>query len=99
VVPGQPRLRQIGQQHAQRVLRPHLRVAVGAHHAQRRRGGHGGTHQAEQEVESVWAGPLQIVEHQQRARRPRHVGQEPPHGYEEQAPFLPRRQRYRRQRR
>jgi hypothetical protein len=96
MVPGLPRLRQIGQQQAQRVRRPYLRVAVGAHDPKQARSlcaGEGGAHQRGQQVEGVRARPLQIVEHQQRACRPGHVRQQARHGCEQQSPFLLRRER------
>ncbi len=84
----QPRLRQVGAQVAQRVLRPHLRVAVGAHHAQRGGRGWVGLHDAEQQVEGVRSRPLQVVEQQQCPRRPGQIGQTAGHGGEEQPPLL-----------
>lgn len=59
----QPRPCQIGHEQAQRVRRPRLRVAVGSHHAQRRRG-RGAAQQRGEQVEGVGACPLQVVERQ-----------------------------------
>ena len=85
MLPDQPRLRQVGQQQAQRVRRPHLRVAVGAHDAQRRSDG---ARQGVEQVQGVRARPLQVVEDQQRAGRPGHVGQQARHRGVDQPPLL-----------
>jgi len=80
----QPRLRQVGQQQAQGVRRPDLRVTIGAHDARRR----GQARQGVDQVQGVRPRPLQIIEHQQRAGRPRHVGQEARHRRVDQPPLL-----------
>jgi hypothetical protein len=69
VVLGQPGLRQVGQQLAQRVRRPHLAVAVGGHQAQPARAAPWGlvsrlcgANERGRQVERVGSRPLQIVE-------------------------------------
>jgi hypothetical protein len=74
----------------------HLRIAVGAEHAQLTAGPGVRACLEEcwkadercQQLERVAPRPLQVVEHQQRAPRPGHVPQEASHGREHQTALL-----------
>jgi hypothetical protein len=102
VLRGQARVRQVCQYDGEGGVGAHLGITVRAHQAERRlraRAGHRG-----QQVERVDAGPLEIVEQQQRATSRagrglgRHVGQEAAHRLEHQPALLFGRQRPGRQR-
>jgi hypothetical protein len=90
-VGDEPGMRQVGQRDGEGTIGPDLRVAVRTHHAQRYLGRR--AYERGEQVQGIGTSPLQIVEDQECAGRPCHVGQEAGHGPEYQAAFLLRRQR------
>jgi len=87
---------QVGQHVRQRIPRPDLVVTVGRDHAQGR--ARRGAEQGDEQIKGIVPGPLQIVEHEQRAGRTGDVGQEAGHGAGHQPPLLLRHHRPGRQR-
>ena len=83
---GQPCVDELGKHGCEGCLGRHLGVPVDADDAQRCVGY--GMRQRGQQVEGVCARPLQVVEHQQRARRPAYIGQETCHRGEHQPALL-----------